>query len=130
VALVVLDASVVIAFLDARDAHHEAAVAALRTHRSDEMVVPASAYAEILVGPLRHGVEAVTRVQQFVGSLAIRIEPLSAEIARRAAEFRARHTFLRLPDALVIATADHLDATAVLTGDRAWSRVSRRARLV
>ena len=129
-ALVVLDASVVIAFLDSRDAHHEAAVAALRAHRSDDVVLPASAYAEILVEPLRRGVEAVTHVQQFVTGLVIRIEPLSAEIARRAAELRARHAFLRLPDALVIATADHLNATAVLTGDRAWSRVSRRVRLV
>ena len=36
---------------------------------------------------------------------------------------------LRLPDALVLATADALDATA-LTAARSWSRVSRRARVV
>lgn len=129
-ALVVLDASVVIAFLDASDTHHQAAVAALRAHRSDAVILPASAYAEILVGPLRRGGEAVSHVQQFVAELALRVEPLSAEIARRAAELRARHAFLRLANALVIATADQVDATVVLTGDRAWFRVSRRARLI
>jgi predicted nucleic acid-binding protein len=126
VALIVLDASVVIAFLDSSDAHHEAAVSALRAHHADALVLPVSAYAEILVGPLRRGEEAVARVAQFLADLAIRIEPLNADLARRAAALRAQHVFLRLADALVIATAEHMDAAVLLTADRAWSRVSRR----
>jgi hypothetical protein len=35
-----------------------------------------------------------------------------------------------LPDALVIATADALEATLLLTADRTWTRVSRRARMI
>jgi hypothetical protein len=35
-----------------------------------------------------------------------------------------------LPDALVIATADALEATLVLTADRTWTRVSRRAQMI
>jgi PIN domain nuclease of toxin-antitoxin system len=97
-ALTVLDASVVIAFLDAQDAHHQAARSALAE-------------------------------RQFVADLGIGIEPLTAPIARRAAALRARHAALRLPDALVLATADALDAP-VLTADRAWTRVSRRARVL
>jgi predicted nucleic acid-binding protein len=50
-------------------------------------------------------------------------------VAERAASLRARHGALRLPDALVLATADALDAT-VLTCDRAWARASRRARVL
>lgn len=129
-ALIVLDASVVIAFLDSADAHHEAAVAALAAHRSDELVLPASVYAEILVGPLRRGPAAAARAEGFLTDLALRIEPLGAEVARRAAALRARHPGLTLPDAFVLATGDALGAGAVLTADRSWSRVSRRARTI
>ena len=51
-------------------------------------------------------------------------------IAHRAAALRARHRALTLPDALVLATGDVLDATAVLTTDGAWRRFSRRARAI
>jgi predicted nucleic acid-binding protein len=129
VAIVVLDASVVIAFLDRADTHHGAAVEALGRARLDELALPSSAYAEILVDPWRRGPDAVTLVKRFLMDLSIRIEPLTAAIAERAAELRARHRSLRLPDALVLATADVLAATA-LTCDRSRPRVSRRARLV
>jgi len=61
VALTVLDAGVVIAVLDAADGHHAAARAALSEAlaRGDELVLPASAYAESLVGPSRRGQAAV-----------------------------------------------------------------------
>jgi predicted nucleic acid-binding protein len=130
VAIVVLDASVVIAFLDAADTHHAAAVAALAKVRSRELVLPASAYAEMLVGPARRGRQAMVAAREFVADLALRVEPLSADIAERAAVLRATHRSLRLPDALVLATADALDALSVLTADRTWPRVSRRARAI
>ena len=128
-ALTVLDASVVIAFLDADDAHHSAAVGAVGRVRGGQLVLPASAYAETLVDPWRSGAEAVTVVKHFLAELAIQIEPLTADIAERAARLRAAHRSLRLPDALVLATAEALDAIA-LTADRSWARVSRRARVV
>lgn len=128
-AIVVLDASIVIAFLDADDAHHAAAVAAVGRARREELVLPSSAYAEVLVDPWRRGPDAVTLVKRFLTDLGIRIEPLTADIAARAARLRSGHQPLRLPDALVLATADTLDATA-LTCDRSWPRVSRRARVI
>lgn len=128
-AIVVLDASVVIALLDAGDAHHEAAAAALGAARRDTLVLPASAYAEILVDPWRRGPNAVAVVRRFAIDLGVRVEPLTAEIAEGAAKLRAAHGRLRLPDALVLATADAVGAP-VLTCDRAWSRVSRRVRIV
>ena len=88
-ALVVLDASVVIAFLDADDAHHERAVTAITARRADELVVPASVYAETLVRPFREGAAALARAERFFADFAIRIEPLSREIVRRAANYRA-----------------------------------------
>jgi hypothetical protein len=48
VAIVVLDASVAIAFLDATDPHHSGAVAALTRLQGSDMVLPASAYAAML----------------------------------------------------------------------------------
>jgi len=129
VAITVLDASVVIAFLDADDAHHAAAVGVVGRLRGQELVLSASGYAEVLVDPWRDGPEAVAVVRQFLSELGVRVEPLTADVAERAARLRSIHRGLRLPDALVLATADALDATA-LTADRSWSRVSRRARIV
>ena len=128
-AIVVVDASVVIALLDGGDAHHAAAVAALAKTGRERLILPASAYAEILVDPWRRGADAVAVIRRFVTDLGIHVEPLTLDIAERAARLRARHGALRLPDALVLATADALDAVA-LTCDRAWPRASRRARLV
>jgi predicted nucleic acid-binding protein len=130
VALVVLDASVVIGFLDAGDAHHPRAVAALSDRRGDELVLPASAYAEVLVRPYRDGAATVARVERFIADLAIRIVPLSREIARRAAELRGRRPAITLPDAIVLATGDELGATAILTAEESWTKISRRVRAI
>ncbi len=128
-ALLVLDASLAIAYLDGSDAHHERATSTIAESKLDERVLPASAYSELLVRAYRGGPAAVTEVELFIADLAIRIHPVDASVARRAAELRARHASVRLPDALVLATADVLDGIAI-TADRAWTRVSRRARVI
>lgn len=129
-ALVVLDASVVIAFLDPYDALHDAAVEALTEHQHDELLMPTSAYAEILVAPHRRGAEAVTEVEAFISDFTIRLEELTPAIARAAAKLRSESRGLRLPDALALATADELGADAVLTGDESWARISGRVTLI
>lgn len=129
-ALVVLDASVVIAFLDPDDALHQAAVEALTEHQHDELLIPTSAYAEILVAPHRRGAEAVAEIEAFLSDFAIRLESLTPAIARAAAKLRSESRSLRLPDALVLATAEELGAEVVLTGDESWARISGRIRLV
>ena len=129
-ALIVIDASVVIGFLDATDEHHEAAVAALGASASDDLVLPATAYAEVLVAPARKGSRAVDRVEEALAALTVRLESVTPAIARSAASLRARHRSLRLPDALVLATADVLGAAKVLTADRGWPRISRKVRLI
>jgi len=120
--LTVLDAGVLIAVLDGSDAHHRAAVRFLSDAggRGDHLVVPASAYAEVLVGPFKAGAAAVRTVDEFLGRLGANIAPADADIARRAAQLRARHRSLRLPDALVVATADHLGADSLPTTDAGW----------
>ena len=127
---VVLDASVVIAFLDPRDAGHDEAIAALRATTEDQLILPASALAEVLVGAHREGAEAVRHVGAFLEDAGILIEPITAEIARRAAQLRARHRGIGLPDALVMATGDLLAAKGILTADRAWRGIVPRVRVI
>jgi len=125
--LTVLDAGVLIGFLDSNDSHHDAANSALSEARSrnDRLVVPASAFAELLVGPSRKGAAEVSVVRSLVKRVPIEIEPLDAEIAVAAAALRARHPSLKLPDALVIATASHLKADRLVTTDRKWPSKSK-----
>jgi predicted nucleic acid-binding protein len=125
--LTVLDAGVIIGFLDANDPHHVEAQAALGATRSrnDRLVLPASALAEILVGPSRRGVTAVAAVRDLLDRVPIDVAPLDMEIAVVAAAIRARHRSLKLPDALVIATASHLDADHLITTDREWPSRSK-----
>lgn len=125
-ALAVLDASVLIAFLDPDDAHHDHAVKALSV-RGHELALPASAYAEALVHPHEQGPAAVAHVRSLLDELPIRVEPIDRDIAERAAELRAH---VRLPDALVLATGEVLGADIVLTADERWREISRRVRVI
>lgn len=120
--LVVVDAAVVIAILDAHDSHHAGARATIATlSASNELVLPASAYSEVMVHPCEDGPEEVALVDSFIDALPARVEPSSRQIARAATELRARHgRSLRLPDALVIGTATVIGADRVVTTDARW----------
>ena len=121
--LTVLDAGIIIAVLDADDVHHHAARGALRQalERGAALVLPASAYAEAMVGPHRRDRDAATTLDAFIDALPAAVAPATRDIARVAAALRARHgRTLRLPDALVLATAEVLGAESVLTTDAGW----------
>ena len=121
--LIVLDAGVVIAVLDASDIHHAAAMKALADAQvlGDGFALPASAYAECLVSPSRSGPEAVATVDRFLDALPARVEPTTRAIGAVAATLRAVHgPALRLPDALVVATAVVLKADRIVTTDSRW----------
>jgi predicted nucleic acid-binding protein len=128
VAIVVLDASVLIGHLDSRDRHHDACVQALRTYASHELRAPASAYAETLVRPAAVGKLAEARAA--LEKLAVSVGSVDAACAERAAELRASRRPLRLPDALVLAYAEIAGAEVVLTTDRSWRRASTRVRVI
>ena len=100
---VALDASVAIALLDPADGHHGQAGVVLREHDRSSLIMAVSAYSETLVRPLALGLEGA--VEEFVDGLRIEIVPADREIGRSAAQLRAAHRALRLPDALVLATA-------------------------
>lgn len=116
---VVLDAGVIIGALDGADAHHQACVAALGRFDRQDLVVPASVLAEVLVRPSSRGAPMVHAVDRFLTDLGVRIHPLDTATAHAAARLRASHVSLRLPDALTIGTASVLGGT-VLTTDKGW----------
>ena len=74
--------------------------------------------AEILVHPLRQGqFDLVDEYRDILlNSPGLQTTAVSAEIAERAAELRARHNF-RTPDAIHLATAVSAGATTFLTND-------------
>lgn len=117
-----LDAGVIIAFLDGADAHHDAARSALSTSLdgAERLSIAASALAECLVGPARRSTKAVELVRTVIDRLPVSVVHLDEEIATQAAMLRARHRSLKLPDALVIATAEHSSADRLITTDRKW----------
>lgn len=117
-----LDAGVIIAFLDGADAHHDAARTALSTSLDDaeRLSIAASALAECLVGPARRSTKAVELVRTVIDRLPVSVVHLDEEIATQAAMLRARHRSLKLPDALVIATAERSSADRLITTDRKW----------
>lgn len=121
-AVTVVDAGVIIGLLDRTDAHHDAARTALRVcvERADRLLIPASALAEVLVAPSRRGGDAVDMVLDLVERVPLRVVALGQPIAIAAAALRAQHPALKLPDALIIATASLLAADILLTTDRRW----------
>lgn len=127
-ALVVLDASVVIGYLTHDEAHHVAAAAALAAHAEDDLRLPSTAYAEVLIGPIRKG--WLERARAELRALLVGIEAVDEHVAERAADLRARFPGLRLPDALIVAYGEVVGADAILTTDRRWRRVSARVRVI
>lgn len=125
---VVLDAGVVIGALDDADAHHAAAIASIVARSDDDLRLPASAYSEVLVVPARTG--RLDEVKLDLASLSLDVDPIDASAAEEAARLRARHPSLRLPDALVIAYAETVDADELLTTDARWARFSSRVRVI
>jgi predicted nucleic acid-binding protein len=119
----ILDASVLIGLLDTADTHHDRAIddveAADREGR--QLLVPASAYSETLVAFAR--ARRLEEARRAITAMGITIVSLTDSIAERAAELRARHTRLRLPDAIVLATAQEMEG-GLLSYDRRLSQLA------
>lgn len=122
---VVLDSGAVVAFLDRDDALHASADAAIRKlivgHRFYASVVT---FAEVLTG-VRLGHHDEGLVRGFFRDLVAEILPIETDIAERAARLRGdQKALLRMPDALILATADgHPEVEVVLTGDIGFESV-------
>ena len=116
---VVLDSDAVVAFLDRADALHDAADEAIRNLLGrNRLFASAVTYAEVLTGA-RLGRHDERQVRGFFTDLVSEILPVDAEVADKAADLRARRKSLRMPDALILATAElHPEVDLIVTGDQ------------
>lgn len=123
----ILDASVLIGLLDTEDSHHDRAIdeVELADRAGQQLLTPASAYSEALIAFARAG--RVSDAREAIASMGITVVPHTTPIAERAAELRARHDSLRLPNALVLATAAEHNG-ALLTYDHRLAGTARRRR--
>ena len=87
-----------------------------------EIAVSTISVAEVLVGPLKNGKDALAkRYEKALG--AFQLVPVTPEIAVTAARLRAS-SGIRLPDALQAATALEVAAAALVTHDRDLSKLT------
>ena len=123
--LIVLDTSALAAYLDAGDALHVSAEAALLAAATDRhrFAVSMVTWAELMVG-VELGHYPREAIGGFFHDMGIARVPVDEAIAEHGARLRAKFR-LKLPDALVLATADLAkDGEAVISGDRAWGKVA------
>ena len=124
--VIVLDASVLIAYLDANDLHHETAEMLLAREIDDELAVNPLTLAEVLVGPARDGrLESVLAV---LDDLEITTLSFPGSAAVRLARLRVT-TKLRIPDCCVLLSA-HEEAARVATFDTRLLHAAERYGLV
>ena len=125
-ALVLIDSSVVLAYLAGAER-----TSPLATELLDGFIgsgrnaaaLSAVTIGEILVRPFRAGAAAVSTVEGFVRFFGeIRIVDVDVAVGREAARIRAM-TGLRMPDALIIASAVVAKADVLVTNDRTWATV-------
>jgi len=122
---VVLDSGVVVGFLDRQDALHDAADAAVRELvRGQRMLASVVTYAEVLTGA-RLGHHNEDDVAGFFAGLLSAVLPVDVAVAEEAADLRSRVKALRMPDALILATAEmDPEVDLIVTGDQRLSKVS------
>lgn len=128
---IVLDASIILAVSKETDAHHTAATKAIEAaiKNEHEFILPASVLAEVLVGAARGGRTHLENRRTDTVETFGPLRPIDEEIAVEAAAIRATHPELRLPDAMVFATAVVDDAT-VLTADKRLADADDRIHLL
>jgi predicted nucleic acid-binding protein len=118
-----LDSVVVAGFLDRDDAFHPAADERVRALAGrEQLVVSVITYAELLTGAgLGH--HDRTAVRGFFTDLIDEVHDVDRNVAERAAELRIAGPALKMPDALILATADVHEVDAVITADHRWLNV-------
>jgi len=128
-ALSVLDASVLIALLDEADAGRVVAREAVARSQVDhDLLIPFTAFSESIVAPYRRSRRDGQRAEEALASLG-RLVEVTRDIASQAAQLRATRQ-IKLPDALILATAAIVSADQILTLDQRWRGVDRRVRLL
>ena len=91
-------------------------------HGELSVIVSAITEAELLVRPERDGNEAAReRIEDLLSETGIYVVGVDRKVARRAAAIRAQ-TRIKLPDAIIVATALETDCEAIVGNDGKWSK--------
>ena len=122
--MITLDASVVIALLQARDPHHHRARELLDDRVDEELSMHVLTRTEVLVGPTRDG--RADDVIRRIDGLEIRTVEMRESDAVPLAELRVR-TGLNLPDACVVLAARLRGASLATFDDRLRSAAASLA---
>jgi predicted nucleic acid-binding protein len=122
-ALVLLDAAPIIYCLEGHPKYAQRFQPLFDRQATGEVsfAVATTTIAEVLTGPLRVGNETLAKRYRAVME-SWDVVALSADIAESAARFRASLR-LKLPDAIQVASAIAVNADALATHDRDFSRV-------
>lgn len=118
--LTVLDASILLAYFDSRDAHTDAANAILQ--EAETLAASVLTLAEALVGA-----HAAGRMQEQLDAFAdleIRPQPIGDGDAAMLARLRSQ-TGLKMPDCCVLHAAEQLGADVIATRDRPLAAAAR-----
>lgn len=113
--MIVTDASLLIAHLDADDDHHEWAEALLESLGPVPLAASRLTIAEVLIGPARAGKleAALAPIEQ----LGVRDVGLDADAATRLAGLRVA-TGLKMPDCCVLLAAEQTEAEVATFDER------------
>ena len=122
---VLIDTSVLIAFLNSNDKHHEVAAAALDSDE-DTFEISVVSFMEMLVRPSKSSAREVDKVTKTLKEFASAIHPVDEEIAALAAMARAKS---RAADALISATAT-AKGTGLWTLDQDLAKAHKGAKLL
>lgn len=119
--MIALDASVLIAYFDSTDLHHDAAASLLDHYVSDGFCVSPLTQAEVLVRPADTGREDdMLAAMRAIGITTI---PLSGESVAALARIRSR-TRTKMPDACLLLVAQQT-SSVVATLDTALADKAR-----
>lgn len=123
-ALVLVDSAPVIYTLEGRRTLAARFEPLFRRHESGELVLAVTTVtlAEVLTGPLKNGEEALARRYRSALETWLVVD-FTADIAESAARLRGQYG-LKLPDAIQLASALAINADALVTHDRDFSRVT------
>lgn len=113
--MIVLDASVIIAYLDSDDVHHDRAEALLAREIDDDFAINSLTLAEVLVVPARDN--RMDDARATLSDLEVRELPFPAEAGATLARLRA-DTNLKMPDCCVLLTAEYAGARLASFDDR------------
>ncbi len=113
--MIVLDASVLIAYLDSEDAHHTRAETLLAQEIDDDFAASSLTVAEVLVMPARQ--LRLDAAREALADLDVKELALAGDSAVKLAQLRAS-TGLKMPDCCVLLAAEDVQARVASFDDR------------